>query len=117
MLSLITLSLIAAMNNAPVAQSPIPCLAAPSGSSKTVQECFNDACDDYQAAYDACDDQNCRSEAWVQHIIATGKCLPTLLVSTDIESDPWITIWFTPTQSGFSFNGEVPQSTIARFAF
>ncbi|MHA7814022.1 MAG: hypothetical protein ACX94C_11605 [Phycisphaerales bacterium] len=98
--------------------SPTPpsgptCQSPPDGSTQDVEDCFDDACDKYRAAWNACGTPACKNQATVDYITAINLCVPT----TRIGQSGWATIWYAGDSYGVAFDTDSVPDNAYYFTF
>ena len=94
-----------------------PCDITPEGASKELADCYDDACEAFQAAWDACSTAACRLAARMQYGLDLGSCHQEM-APPPFESarSSWITLWYAGGVWSYSFDGSAPpQSVVYRF--
>lgn len=97
-------------------QAPNPCLAPEPTDPASVKKCFATACDDYQAAWYACQTEACRTAAYGNHILAIADCVASQR-QHNTGSASWITLWYADERWGYSYDGSMPSNARASFSF
>lgn len=123
MLSLTTVLLVSVNSTilAPGGVQPVdigpPCKAPPQNASEAVEDCYEQACKVFKAAWAECADEECRILADYEYGLNIGKCeLARVIQFIPAGRESWVTLSYANGEWSYTFDGTSPlQATIYKF--